>query len=321
MDGPRLGTLGLILYIGVMLVIGIALTTGEPTGYAILKSSLTKTGNLYVSSNPKGANVYVDNVYKGTTPTTISLSTGSHDVKVTKSGYNDYISTATISSGTTTNFDVTLPLPQSKLGIKTTSPTQVSDIPSPYPAERQQDIRKKSNATPQLTATVPPPQPKQASDSGGRVTATAPPLPPPATARLPAKNSIWYALYSQYITGHWYSFSIATLNLGSEARICTTFKTAENWDTGEYYSSCSWDAIGPGQVHIIGMNDARCFDNDPGHSVGGEVPCSGYIKVYSEDTTQPILPSGTFCTTYSDYPSWAPECILLHFYPESDIIG
>lgn len=67
------------------------------------------TGNLYVASNPTAANLYVDNVLKGTTPRTVTgLSVGSHAVKVTKSGYNNYITTKYIYAGQTAKLNVTL---------------------------------------------------------------------------------------------------------------------------------------------------------------------------------------------------------------------
>lgn len=45
-------------------------------------------GSLYVVTNPSGANVYVDNVYKGLSPLTISnVATGYRSVYATKTGY------------------------------------------------------------------------------------------------------------------------------------------------------------------------------------------------------------------------------------------
>ena len=62
---------------------------------------LTKeTGSIYVSSYPAGANVYLDDSYQGTTPITIyDIATGSHTIKLTKSGYKDYQKTVYVSAG------------------------------------------------------------------------------------------------------------------------------------------------------------------------------------------------------------------------------
>lgn len=71
--------------------------------------SLAKTtGNLYVSSNPTAANIYVDSVLKGTTPKVVEGKVGSHIIKVTKSGYKDYITTKYIYAGRTATLSVTL---------------------------------------------------------------------------------------------------------------------------------------------------------------------------------------------------------------------
>ena len=66
----------------------------------------TGTGTLKIESVPGSAKVYIDGVYKGETPSsgylTISnLAAGDHNLKVTKSGYKDWIGVVTIPSGST----------------------------------------------------------------------------------------------------------------------------------------------------------------------------------------------------------------------------
>jgi len=49
-----------------------------------------------------GATVYVDGVNQGITPTTLAeVSIGIHQIKMTKSGYQDYTTSVTVTSGTT----------------------------------------------------------------------------------------------------------------------------------------------------------------------------------------------------------------------------
>ncbi len=61
-----------------------------------------KTGSIAISSSPSGASVYLDGSYKGVAPLTISdVSIGSHTVKVTKSGYEDYSESVYVSAGST----------------------------------------------------------------------------------------------------------------------------------------------------------------------------------------------------------------------------
>jgi hypothetical protein len=104
-----LGTLSLML-LSLIILSGCENITGE-AAYTVLKvqNQTNQTGNLYVASNPTAANLYVDNVLKGTTPRTVTgLSVGNHAVKVTKSGYNDYSTTKYIYAGQTATLNVTL---------------------------------------------------------------------------------------------------------------------------------------------------------------------------------------------------------------------
>jgi hypothetical protein len=55
--------------------------------------------SIYVLSTPSGANVYLDGEYRGTTPTGLSVSPGSHEIKLTKPGYKDYNTTIFIGAG------------------------------------------------------------------------------------------------------------------------------------------------------------------------------------------------------------------------------
>ena len=86
-------------------VIGYLIATSTPT--TVVTS--TPTGNIYVRSDPSGASIYLDGIYEGTTPATISdTSPGSHTVKLTKSGYEDYTTTVYVSAGDTESVDATL---------------------------------------------------------------------------------------------------------------------------------------------------------------------------------------------------------------------
>jgi hypothetical protein len=60
----------------------------------------SSSGTLQVNSVPQGANVLVDNIYRGITPLTLSsVDAGSHSLLVRLAGYNDYTSTVTIAPG------------------------------------------------------------------------------------------------------------------------------------------------------------------------------------------------------------------------------
>ncbi|MCK5660970.1 MAG: PEGA domain-containing protein, partial [Methanosarcinales archaeon] len=61
-------------------------------------------GSIHVLSNPSGARVYIDDIYRGITPLKLddSFLPGSYDVKLTKTGYVDATRIADVFSDTTT---------------------------------------------------------------------------------------------------------------------------------------------------------------------------------------------------------------------------
>lgn len=71
------------------------------TAYLTLsQSSPQSTGSLYVTSSPSGGLVYVDGLYRGVTPLSTTLTTGTHSVLIQKSGYSYWSGTTTIPANT-----------------------------------------------------------------------------------------------------------------------------------------------------------------------------------------------------------------------------
>jgi hypothetical protein len=67
------------------------------------------TGQLTIDSEPAGADVLLDNQYKGITPVYLSdIPGGSHSLILRLNGYQDYTATANVVSGTMVNVPVTL---------------------------------------------------------------------------------------------------------------------------------------------------------------------------------------------------------------------
>lgn len=68
-----------------------------------ISAVLSQTGTLSVSSRPKGAQIWIDDVDTGkVTPSTFrTLSIGTHTIKLVKAGYSDYTQTITIQIGKT----------------------------------------------------------------------------------------------------------------------------------------------------------------------------------------------------------------------------
>lgn len=99
---------------------------GVATVNAALVSSgqSSGTGGLTISSQPAGAEMYLDNVFQGVTPLTLSgISPGSHTVLLTMNGYSDSQMTVNVVAGQVTPLAMTLaentatPTKKSPLGL------------------------------------------------------------------------------------------------------------------------------------------------------------------------------------------------------------
>jgi hypothetical protein len=80
-------------------------------------------GTLSIISNPSGADVYLNNVYRGVSPLTlIEVPPGNPTVLIRLGGYQDYSSTVTIAGGQVTQVQATL----SKTTVPTTTAAPVT---------------------------------------------------------------------------------------------------------------------------------------------------------------------------------------------------
>lgn len=61
---------------------------------------------VIISSNPSGANVYIDDELKGTTPAILRLKSGVYALKLTKSGYQALVDVLKVNRDTTKNYEL-----------------------------------------------------------------------------------------------------------------------------------------------------------------------------------------------------------------------
>jgi len=87
--------------------IGEVYTDQHITVSAIL-TPVAQTGYLDISSSPSGTNVYVDGIYKGTSPLVAAVDTGSHSIRMEKPSYDTWYGTSHVSAGATTQVHATL---------------------------------------------------------------------------------------------------------------------------------------------------------------------------------------------------------------------
>ena len=99
-----------IILFGICFSLLIFTVLGKPTGYAVFDAGADRAyGNLYVSSSPPGADVYVDGELRAATPVKVmGLSAGTHELVVRSTGYPTKVSDVTIVDGQTTRLAITL---------------------------------------------------------------------------------------------------------------------------------------------------------------------------------------------------------------------
>lgn len=87
----------------------VTVTSGQTTNVFASLVPSQNTGTLRVTSTPSGAGIYIDEGYRGETPTTVgNLVQGSHNVRLRLAGYQDYVTTVVINAGQTTTINPAL---------------------------------------------------------------------------------------------------------------------------------------------------------------------------------------------------------------------
>jgi len=76
-------------------------------------------GRLSVRSDPPGADVYINGVYRGKTPLTLELNPGVYDLRLTLPGYAEYRERVRVNSGETTHVYARLAPEKARLEVRT----------------------------------------------------------------------------------------------------------------------------------------------------------------------------------------------------------
>ncbi|MCQ8894425.1 MAG: PEGA domain-containing protein [Methanolinea sp.] len=99
--------------------------------YASLSPIQPATGSIYVSSVPTGASVYVDGTYYGPAPQLASgLSPGYHQVRISLSGFQDWIGSVLVESGATTRVTQTLSVGPTPTPVPGTGSVSIHSTPA-----------------------------------------------------------------------------------------------------------------------------------------------------------------------------------------------
>jgi hypothetical protein len=98
-------------------------TTDPVTTYA---TPVPPEGSIVVSSYPSGANIYLDNEYRGLTPLTLkNIENGRHVVRVRLTGYEEWMTTEVVYGDSTSLSARLTPIPTTTTVI-TAIPTTVA---------------------------------------------------------------------------------------------------------------------------------------------------------------------------------------------------
>ncbi|MEI7434697.1 MAG: PEGA domain-containing protein [Methanomicrobiales archaeon] len=105
----------------------VQVTSGGTTNVYASLVPVTQSGSLSISSTPKGAGLYIDNIYKGETNQIVGgLYAGPHTVVLKMAGYQTFTNTYSVNAGQTTYASVTMvPLQNPSTGdlLVTSSPS------------------------------------------------------------------------------------------------------------------------------------------------------------------------------------------------------
>jgi hypothetical protein len=90
----------------------ISVSAGKNTHVSAFLSAITPdTGSIYATTVPQGASVYVDGVYYGPSPQIASgLAVGTHQVRLSLDGFQDWVGQVEVMAGKTTTISRTLPV-------------------------------------------------------------------------------------------------------------------------------------------------------------------------------------------------------------------
>jgi hypothetical protein len=112
-------TLGYAL-IGLVLLLGTTILLYLAYGFGIDKNGrVIQNGLVFVSSQPAGADIYVNGMQKGQTNTRVVLPAGSYTAEIKRTGYNNWKRAITVEGGSVERFDYPFLFP-SKLVTTTT---------------------------------------------------------------------------------------------------------------------------------------------------------------------------------------------------------
>jgi hypothetical protein len=119
----------------------------QPTPRQVPSVLAEEPATIAVKSTPAEADITVDGKYAGSTPSTLRLPPGDHDVSIAKSGFKPWLRKLTLTAGSSPTISATLEedfvtspagnstKPRAELGSTEGSPSAISDLGGSYAGE------------------------------------------------------------------------------------------------------------------------------------------------------------------------------------------
>jgi hypothetical protein len=122
----------LLFFVITLLVISSGCTTPVADSLATVQPTLPATGSLELSSVPPQSEIYLDGVYRGTTPSIIpDVSTGTHTLEFRSREYHSWSASVVVQGGIRSYINATLSPVVTQTPVPTTEPTPVPTTPVP----------------------------------------------------------------------------------------------------------------------------------------------------------------------------------------------
>jgi PEGA domain len=122
----------LLFFVMSLLVISSGCTTPVPDSPAPVQPTLPATGSLELSSVPPQSEIYLDGVYRGTTPSIIpDVSTGTHTLEFRSREYHSWSASVVVQGGIRSYINATLSPVVTQTPVPTTEPTARPTTPMP----------------------------------------------------------------------------------------------------------------------------------------------------------------------------------------------
>ena len=106
------------MLIGIAILLAMTVLLYLTRGFTLKQGKVVQNGLVFVSSNPQGANVYLDGVRKDTTGTRLTIEAGTYAMKLVREGYRDWQRAVTVAGGDLLRVDYPFLVPKNLTSAK-----------------------------------------------------------------------------------------------------------------------------------------------------------------------------------------------------------